>query len=72
MLKLAVHTGDAVQIADNILGIKGNSTHTMFISGVTNTDLLVTYQSDNTLQRSLIDICEDHPNDYFVFYEIPY
>lgn len=67
---LSITKGDVIQIASNTLGILGNSTHTMYITGYANSTYLLTYHSSPTLEKSLLDICAANPNSYFVFYEV--
>ena len=65
--------GCVVQIAnvtsDNKLG---DAFHSMYITGYlsngSNSTYLCTYHANDTLSKSLLDICKSYPNNYFLFY----
>ena len=44
----------------------------MYVSGYvndgTNNTYLLTYHSNNVLNKSLLDICRSYPDEYFLFY----
>lgn len=72
--------GDVIQVADNFLGILGNSKHTMFITDFSISDYKseisyqLTYHSNNTEKINLIDFCLKYKNagenPFLVFYKI--
>lgn len=65
--------GCVVQKADNFLGVMGDSTHSMYITGyLNNNTYLLTYHSTNTLNRSLLDFCQQEPDAYYLFFEFDF
>lgn len=72
------YKGDVVQIAQNNLGFLGASEHTMFITrygkynGIMNFEL--TYSSNPTINKNLIQICQEYrnkgQNPYIVFFRM--
>ena len=69
------YKGDVIQIlGSNIWGNPGNAWHTMYISayGTYNGDntFLLTYHTNDTLNKSLLQLCEEYPNEYFRFFTI--
>ena len=69
----SINQGDVIQLAKrNNDGSIGETHHSMYISGYTydgtNNTYLLTYHSVNVLMRSLLDICRDYQNEYFLFY----
>ena len=65
--------GDVIQMANRKSdGSLGESHHSMYVSGYvndgTNNTYLLTYHSNNVLNKSLLDICRSYPNEYFLFY----
>ena len=66
---LPVTEGCVVQKANNFMGIQGDSTHSMYVTGyLNNNTYLLTYHTSNTLSKSLLEICEQDPNSYYLFY----
>lgn len=68
-----VNQGDVVQLAKiNSDGNVGEAFHSMYISGYvhdgTNDTYGLTYHTNNTLFKSLIEVCRSHPNEYILFY----
>ncbi len=65
--------GDVIQMANRKSdGSLGESHHSMYVSGYvndgTNNTYLLTYHSNNVLNKSLLDICRSYPDEYFLFY----
>ena len=67
---LPIYKGDVIQIADSVLGILGNSKHTMYITDYDSSTYFLTYHSQNSERTSLLDLCQQYPDSYFVFYEM--
>ena len=72
---LNIYTGDVIQIADKtIFGNVGDASHTMYVTGYTttsgNSTYTLTYHSGETLNKSLLDICNSNSNSYLVFYKV--
>ena len=66
---LPITQGCVVQRADKFLGDVGKATHSMYITGyLNNNTYLLTYHSNNTLSKSLLEFCEQDPNSYYLFY----
>lgn len=75
--QLPYYKGDVVQIANNTLGLNilGSGEHSMFITnygtdiydGISHRTFCVTYQSQNKLDASLINLAKKYKNDYFIF-----
>lgn len=42
----------------------------MYITDYENSSYILTYHTANTERKSLLDLCQQYPNSYFVFYEI--
>lgn len=66
-----VNQGDVVQLAKiNSDGNVGEAFHSMYISGYvhdgTNDTYGLTYHTNNTLFKSLIEVCRSHPNEYIL------
>lgn len=53
-------------------GNVGEAHHSMYVSGYGNygsyETLLLSYHSNDTVLKSLLDVCKTAPNDYFLFY----
>ena len=60
--------GCVVQKANNLFGVMGKATHSMYITGYVDNTYLLTYHSTNTLNRSLLDFCRQEPDAYYLFY----
>lgn len=73
--KLNIFKGDVIQIASmNFWGGVGNIKHTMIITdyGVYkgSLDYQVSYHSADTSKKDLLELAENNPNDYFIFYSV--
>ncbi|MDR3312971.1 MAG: RICIN domain-containing protein [Oscillospiraceae bacterium] len=70
------YSGDVIQILNKIpiLGIVGDAWHTMYITGYGTYggvySFLLTYHSSNKLDKNLLQICEENPDDYYRFFTI--
>lgn len=63
--------GDVIQEADkNLFGNLGDATHTMYVTDVTNGDCVLTYHTNNVKAGSLLSMCANNPDKYFIFYDI--
>lgn len=72
---LKLYKGDVIQLADKtIFGNVGDASHTMYITGYTttsgNSTYLLTYHSNETLNKSLLDICKSNSDSYLVFFKV--
>lgn len=67
---LNITKGDVVQVADSFLGFLGDAEHTMYITDYQNNTYILTYHSNETQAKSLLDICRAYPNQYLIFYEM--
>lgn len=68
---LPIQKGDVIQYATSILGLLGDSKHTMYITGYENSSYTVVYHSsDTSTPVNLLSICASHPDYYFIFYDI--
>lgn len=68
---LPIGYGDVIQYATvGSFGSIGYAEHTMYVTGTTNDSYLVTYHSLNRLDTNLLDICNQNPDKYFIFYNI--
>ena len=65
---LPIVQGCVIQKADNFLGIQGDATHSMYITGYENNSYLLTDHTTNTLNKNLLDFCNIHPDAYYIFY----
>lgn len=75
IMGLNITKGDVIQIADPaLLGGLGNSTHTMYVTDYGyyngNQSYVLTYHSGEQPAKNLLEICQDNPNSYFVFYHM--
>ena len=65
---LPITTGCVIQKADNFLGIMGDSTHSMYITAYANNTYLLTYHSNDIINKPLTDFCRQEPDAYYLFY----
>lgn len=69
--KLPITQGCIIQMAKSSWG-KIEPHHTMYVSGYlddgTNNTYLLTYHSSDTLSKSLLDICRNSPDEYYLFF----
>lgn len=66
---IPISKGCVIQKANNFLGIMGDTTHSMYITGYSNNTYLLTYHTRNILDRNLLDFCRQEPDAYYLFYE---
>ena len=75
VMNLSLQPGDVIQEANkNLFGALGDATHSMYITGTGsyngNQTYLLTYHSNNTYSKSLLEICNSNPSQYFIFYKM--
>ena len=74
VMNLNIKEGDVMQQAQNILGVMGNSTHTMYITGYTTyeakSSYVVTGHSREEPGKPFLQICKENPNDYFILFQM--
>lgn len=64
-----LNEGDVIQYAEfNIFGQPSQVNHTMYVTGRNSNNYYLTYHSESRLDKSLVEICNDLPNKYFIFY----
>lgn len=71
VLQTNLNEGDVIQYAEfNIFGQPSQVNHTMYVTGRNSNNYYLTYHSESRLDKSLVEICNDLPNKYFIFYRI--
>lgn len=71
---LDIEQGDVIQLANTkIGGALGDAHHSMYVTGYindgTNNTYLLTYHSNPTLNKSLLEICKNYRSEYILFYK---
>lgn len=68
---LKIVPGDVIQYANvGLFGTLGDAEHTMYVTKVENSKIYVTYHSGPATDIDLMNICNNHQNQYIVFYKV--